>query len=388
MRSGPFTKEWKPTLADLAEVRYNRGQANQLLSRFDEAMRDADRAQSLAERAGDAELALQCLAKKSHLCYQTGRLDRGLELAAEVRSRPDAHRYPRHLAQALNAKGNIHLRRCQFEEGEAAFTEARGLYEGLGDRLSAALVDHNLANISNTKGACAQALERYRPVLAVFREFNDRFRTAHVLSSMSQVQWSLGEAAGGRASLLESIRIRQAIHDYNGLSSCWLNMANIENESGNPEEGLRDIELGRRIALDHGLQDPQRWAVIYGKRAETYQRLGRLDEAVTDLRRLVEIAEANGYREFLAEGYTLLGLIAIEQGRSEPGLTLIEQGLALARAHGLDWQLYNGLMGKAEAFDKLGRTAEAREAYEECIVLAGRLELDAAPIQRKMDSLT
>ncbi len=387
MRSGKYANDWLPSLADLAEVRYDRGQVLQLLSRFDDAMAEAERAQALAARAGDRELVLQCLAKKSHLCYQTGKLDRGLELAAVVRSQPEAQRYPRHLAQALNAKGNIHLRRCQFEEGAAAFTEARALYDGMGDRLSAALVEHNLANIANIKGACARALEHYRRVLALFREFNDRFRIAHVLASMSQVQWSLGDAAGARISLTESLRIRQAIHDYNGLSSCWLNMANIENESGNPAEGLRDIELGRAIALEHALKDPQRWAVIYGKRAETLQRLGRLDEAVADLRELVRIAEANGFREFIAESYSLMGQIAAQQGDGAGGLELIDKGVALAREHCLDWQLYNGLQGRADCLASLGRADEARGALSECLEMAQRLELDPGPVRKRLAAL-
>jgi tetratricopeptide (TPR) repeat protein len=387
MRSGAFNKNWKPALADLADVHLKRSQINQLLARYDDAFTGLHRALRIGETSGDQKLVITCQTREIHLCYLTGQLERGITAGELALRHPGIDQYPADKAQAYNSMGNIHLRRFDIERAEREFGTARAIYHQLGDDLAEARIVCNLANVSNVRGGNVTSLRLYRQALDIFQRHGDSNTMAHVSKAIGQVLLDMGDIKGARDSLNRSLQLSTRMQDYRRQAACLLDIANLDNSCGRYDDALNDLKRSREIAEAHGIKDPNHWACFNGTLAEVYSELGRWDDAIAALRQMLEISEDNRFLAFQVEGYNLLGLVTVKKTNGPGGLADIERGLAIAREHNLEYQQFSGQLKMAEAHAWLGHREIAIALFEESIPMARKMGSDIAPIMRKIGQL-
>lgn len=334
-----------------------------LLARYQDSGDRLERAARMAESSGDLLRGYRVAAERAALCYTMGLLDEGLELARRVIEAGYVHT-GEHQASALNTAGNIHLRRCQFEQAEAFFTRALEHYRGQGKEISVGIILNNLGNIHNIRGDSRRALELYHQALGIFERHGDSFRTAHALHAISQMHQFQRDYAQARSFQMRSLGLRQRMQDHRGIVNGFLVLAVIETELGNFGSAMGHLADADEAIESHGLREPHIMAFRHGTAGTLFFDRGDFDRAETCFLELIEVSRGMGSVEFVSGGYNWLGRTRVTRDRSDTGLQDIKRGLEIATERGLLVQQQDGWHFLAESCRLLGRGEECLQAAE------------------------
>lgn len=344
-----------------------------LLARYQDSGDRLERAARMAESSGDLLRGYRVASEKAALCYTRGLLDEGLELARRV-IEAGYGKTGEHQASALNTAGNIHLRRCQFEQAEALFTRALEHYRGQGKEISVGIILNNRGNISNVRGDYAKALQLYGEALGIFERHGDTFRTAHVLHSTSQILLSQHQYTQAKANLLRSLDLRLRIEDHRGVVNSLLVMVGLETDLKDfnaAREHLRQVD---ETLEAHGMGEFHMIAYRHGTAGILHFNAGDLDEAEECFLKLIGISENKCFAEFLAGGWNWLGKTRVYRDRTPVGLDDIRKGIGLAEAGQLPYEAKNGWGYLAECLLILGDregAARAADRYKDAALKQG-----------------
>ncbi|MDB4964550.1 MAG: Dynamin family protein [Myxococcales bacterium] len=139
--------------------------------------------------------------------------------------------------------------------------------------------------------------------------------------------------------------------DRPGFPEAWLALADVHRRRGDDDSAIDAY----RAALDAGVGDSQTRAEIYRGMGSVYLRQRRFDKAVRELRKAVAATPDD------AETQGLLGRALYLRGDYDTARVCLERAAQAARPDPL------GLASLGDLFERLGRVAEAREAYQRAI---------------------
>ncbi|MBI4727536.1 tetratricopeptide repeat protein [candidate division TA06 bacterium] len=334
-----------------------------LLTDYPDAEFRLNRAASLAETVGQAEMKNRVLTEKAGLYYQWGRLDEGLALAERVISAGGTE-YSENQASAWNASGNIHLRRCSFGPAEECFLQALEHYQKLGMDTSVGIVRNNLANIHNIQGNYPRAMELYRQALDCFEKQNDIFRTAHVLYSMGQIVLALKDTAQAKSLLKRSLALGRMVQDYRGITNNLLMQFGILTDERDFDGARELLRQADQVMMEHKLTDPHLKAYRDGETGLFHFAAGKYDLAEICLLRLIELSQKMKESSFLSRGYSFLGKTRVFKNGNEEGIADIKKGIELAESGDLPLELKDGWTYLVECYCRLGKTELAELAAQ------------------------
>jgi tetratricopeptide (TPR) repeat protein len=337
-----------------------------LLADYPDAESRLDRAAALAETAGLAGMKLRVLSEKAGLYYQWGRYDDGLELAARVITTGGSE-YSEYLAGALNTAGNIHLRRCEFDEAEGCFRKALDNFRKLKMEISVGTATNNLANIHNIRGDSRQAKQLYQEALEKFEGQNDMYRSAHVMYSLAQIHFGLKQTVEARHYLNKSSELRRSIQDYRGMTNNLLmqiGMLTDERDFDGARELLRQAD---QVIAEHKLTDPHLRAYREGEAGLFHLTAGEYDQAEGCFLRLIEMSQRMKEASFISRGYSCLGKARVLRDGNGNGIADIKKGIELAAAADLPLELKDSWSYITECYCRLGMTGPAEQAAREYV---------------------
>lgn len=357
----------------VAELLLNSALVCKLLARYQEAGARMERAGLAAAASGRKETGLRVVAEQAALCYASGRLDEGLKLAEQAIGANDGPGGESR-ASALNTAGNIHLRRCDFEQAAAYFHRALEQYRSQGKEISVGIILNNLANIHNIRGECRQALGLYHQALETFERHGDTFRTAHVLHAISQMHISMQEFSQARPFLARSLELRYRMQDYRGIVNGLLVMIGLETDLKNFDAARECLREADELMGSNGIDDPHLRTYREGTAGILFFNRGDHDRAEQCFLRLIETAEKMGFAEFLAGGHGWLGKNRVFRDRTPAGLADIDRCIGMAAKSSLPYELRNGWIYRAECCRLLDDTEGAARAagkYRETALAQG-----------------
>lgn len=371
----------------LMDLLVNSSLVCKILARYQESGDRLERAARVAESSGDLLRGYRVAAERAALCYIRGRLDEGLQLARRVIG-AEGCQAGESRASCLNTEGNIHLRRCEFEQAEDSFRRALELYQGTGRELSVGITLNNLGNIHNIRGESQGALELYHRALEIFQRFGDSFRTAHVLHAICQMQQYQRDFAQARSYQMRSLELRHRMQDYRGIVNGLLVLAVIETDLLNYEAALERLLEADALIETHGLREPHILAFRHGTAGTLYFDTGEFDKAETCFIELIEISRGMGSVEFLSGGHNWLGKTRVTRDKSELGLADIRQGLEIAAARGLTVQEQDGWNFMALCCRLLGKKEESLRAAERYAEISRRMGVPEDSLRENLRILT
>src|SRR6185369_402700 len=139
--------------------------------------------------------------------------------------------------------------------------------------------------------------------------------------------------------------------DRPGFAEAWLALADVHRRRGDDDSAVDAY----RAALDAGVGDSAMRAEIYRGLGSVYLRQRRYDKAVRELRKAVAATPDD------AETQGLLGRALYLKGDYDTARVCLERAAQAARPDPL------GLASLGDLFERLGRDAEARDAYERAL---------------------
>jgi predicted ATPase len=151
---------------------------------------------------------------------------------------------------------------------------------------------------------------------------------------------------------------------------------------GYPSQALQRSR--EAVTLAQGLAHPLSLAAALSWNARFHQ-LRREPQVVHELAdAIIALATAQGFAQWLAQGIVLRGWALAERGQAVEGVTEILQGLATWRATGAEVGRQWRLLLLAEAYGKMGQTAEGLATLAEALAVVERTgdRRDEAEIHR------
>jgi small GTP-binding protein len=160
-----------------------------------------------------------------------------------------------------------------------------------------------------------------------------------------------GDESEAISALERAATARRVGVDRPGFAEAWLALADVHRRRGDDDSAVDAY----RAALDAGVGDSAMRAEIYRGLGSVYLRQRRYDKAVRELRKAVAATPDD------TETQGLLGRALYLKGDYDTARVCLERAAQAARPDPL------GLASLGDLFERLGRTGDARDAYQRAL---------------------
>jgi DNA-binding CsgD family transcriptional regulator len=326
---------------------------------MEEAVRYAELAATIAERAGQPHLRAGAFGIKCMLDARLGRFNEmaALRAAAELGEAPADRR----LIPALGVDLAVVL--LWWDEHREAAVILRRLYDDAvarGDEGSTPLFLSQLALAERFAGRWRDAATIAEDAIAAAEQTGQENWHTYSLAVRALVRASLGQEAGARSDAEHALQVVgergatiTAIHAVNALGLLELSLER-------PAEAVRSIEPLRRRLLAAGVREPGMVRFVPDE-IEALIALGRVEEAT----QLVEWLEARaaelGRESAIAAAERCRGLLAATAGDTEGAFAAFERALASHQRLPMPFEHAKTLLALGAAQRRAKRKAAARE---------------------------
>jgi tetratricopeptide (TPR) repeat protein len=345
-----------------------------LLSRYDAALRTAEEARTLLERAGDDAYLAKLAMNLANLHFRRDDHAAALEQctrAAELFDRL-GHRDPVVLGLEINravALSNVD----RPEEALQRFDQLQRECDEAGLDLLGAQVRMNAAFVHSQRGEFDRALERLGRAIQYFRATNHPAFTAHSLLNRAEIYYHLNLVEESRllAAEAEELFAREGMAYDQGQALHQLALSALA--GGNLRAAFRAIRRGTR--LFEAERNPARVALMRLLWGEALFQQGRIDEAWERARDSASAFRKLGLDRWESAATVLLARIDAKRSRSKRATLRLER--ALGRTVDRDQPLVAYRLHEAlgSLRDEEGDTARALPHYESAVELLESLRL-------------
>jgi class 3 adenylate cyclase/predicted ATPase len=136
---------------------------------------------------------------------------------------------------------------------------------------------------------------------------------------------------------------------------------------GYPDQALGRVQNALTLARELSYPFSLAFALNFAARLHQRRREGRAAQELAEV--LITLAIEQGFAHYVATGTILRGWALAEQGQTEDGIALMNRGLEAYRATGSQLSLSRDLALLAEAYEKVGQTAEGLTALAEALAV-------------------
>jgi len=228
-------------------------------------------------------------------------------------------------AEALFAKGVADYALSKWKSSEEALTEAKRLYEQIGQRDMVAKLLNTLAVLYMVQGNYAKVIEYFQQSLAIWVETNNMEGIAVVSNNLGNVFYCLADYAQALEHYHKAFKIRESIGKH-------IENRNTLNNLGVVYMAMRDYEnavkmFEKCLKLKSVSEDLENESMAMLNLAEALRNLGKMKESETAFERARLLYERLGQKVGLARALRGQGLILEMQNRLYEAIMLFQQSL-------------------------------------------------------------
>lgn len=292
------------------------------------ALKFAERAQELAERAGADEERARALVRRGMAHWALGELKKTQALAEEAQAISNRMGDERGVADSLRLLGIAHDILGRPPEAAGCFERAKSIYQRLGDQQLAAGMLNNLGTSAEIDGDFRRAVDCFQEAFTLARDMGFRVGATQFLSNLGGGRVRLGDYAQAEQDLLGAIQMVEA--------------------------------RGTAIFLPE----------TYGYLAEACLGLGKLDSAERAARKAFELADAAQHHEFCGVALRVLGAVTAAKERAgttckPDSASYFRQSLEQFASLDMDAARGRTLRSWAEVLRRSGHAQESSEKWRE-----------------------
>jgi class 3 adenylate cyclase/tetratricopeptide (TPR) repeat protein len=341
---------------------------------------------AIAREVGNDEVLVKSLELQGTMRQTNGDVVRADEILQEAIRIAEARGIGRLVTWSRTSLGAHADWRGDFRRAVVMLREAEDAAREAGDGFSELMAQAFQCKAHIALGDHAEGLALIRDGLARARERDAKFFIGRLENTIGWLHQEIGDFAGAVEHDSLSAEIGKEIKNGNVEISALINLGFDQLHLGEPAKALGLLEETQRRAEAGFGAHRWRWAMhIRAYLAETLIALGRFEDAVQQIEQSLAGARSTGSFKYVAKGHALRGEIALAAGRWAAADDELTEGLAVARRIGyptLIWQsahaLARALAARAEhdrtARDAMDRAHEmARLAADTVQSVAGRL---------------
>jgi tetratricopeptide (TPR) repeat protein len=302
-----------------------------------------------ARERGEIQTSLRMAGTLWRFWFAHGHLTEGRH-ALEAALSTSGHLRTPARAKVFYGTGRLSALQGDYASARAFFEESLSIYREAGDRLGAANVLNDLANVVGLQGDYAQKGALLEESLAVFRELGDEQGIATTLFLRGNVASRSGDHALARSLFEESLATFRKLGDRRSIAMCLYCLGDVAFESGDYGAAQKVYKEGLEVFRE--LKDKQSIARSLASLGNAACRQQDYDAARSLLEESLGIFRELGAKQGIADTMASLGDVAFEQGDYTSARSLIQESLLIRRDMG-------NRRGVVECLEALART-EAR----------------------------
>lgn len=297
-------------------------------------------------------------------------------------------------AEALRILGKTLQKTLRNNDAIDAYSRALELYTEINDEQNIGILSMHIGAVYLATAHYSEALPFFEKAYTVFSQKNDMMRAAHQLSMIAECHLKMTNLDMALRCFLEVLEIQEGIDDKQGLTNTLNGIGNVYFTLKDFDRSLQyhtqafalkkeilpvghfsifgsianlsvlhfirqeyDIALRFQLQLcDHYSHNKFEieYARVLSNLGRTYQRLGRIDEALEAEYEALEICRLIDNKGLETTILINIARIYVEQDKPEECLELLKQAEEIAlEIHAKDWEL-ECLYLKWCAYEKLG----------------------------------
>jgi predicted ATPase len=179
------------------------------------------------------------------------------------------------------------------------------------------LIDERIADLSGPSGRREAAREHYRTALDAYRAAGDHIGTARILRKTGRLLWDWGKREQAEASYAEAAALLSGADAPVEQAHLWQERGRLAFRTGDHARAVKwadEALAAASVVPPEADADSRREAALataeaLNTKGVALARAGRSQEAVREVERSVEVAEAAGLMSAACRGYTNLGVL-------------------------------------------------------------------------------
>ncbi len=236
-------------------------------------------------------------------------------------------------ARALNSIGLSHRFQSNYPKAIQHYEQSLALLAKVNDRNFMATVYRNMADVYRVQSNLPKAIDYITKSMKLAEETGDQKKAADGYVSIATVYYEIPGQDSIMLQYLEKARkIYEGLKDEAGLSFVYGNLSAVYLDRDEFDKALiyseKTMALQQKSGNMHGL------ATSLHNRAIIRSYQGRHREALADFDREIEIFQAIGDEEGLADAYISMGDLWLQQHRYPMAIRVCSQALRIARKLG------------------------------------------------------
>ena len=253
------------------------------------------------------------------------------ESALELTQAAGGERTEQLRAQAVRYLGMAGARALTLDVDRAEQQLSRGLELCPDDDPQRAVLLERWAQAAHPQGRLQEARAALEEALELYRGQNNLVAAGRVLTRLNLVRFRLGDRAGSREAVTESITVLETQPPGPELVNAYAFAAGAHTLQNRPSEGLAAAERALALAAELGLPEPA-FALHWRGLART--NLGE-EEGIDDLRRALRLAHEQTLGRETSVVYGNLAAACWFWRGPQGALDVYEEGLAFCESRGL-----------------------------------------------------
>ena len=263
------------------------------------------------------------------------------------------------LFRALRLQASIRLSRGDLEGARELFGEALETSRSVGNLRAEGQILSNLAITYAIAGDLDEAERLFAESLEVSRASGSPLQTANALGNLGTVKWDRGDPDAAWPLLSEALAMRRDIGHRQGIVDALINLGGIQSDRGDYPAAV--IYYEEALLLSEEIGDQEGVAILLGNLAEIDVGRGALDQALSRARRAREIREELGDRNGALLAQIRIGEILLTSGDPEPAREILQDVEAQARELKNERLRAAGLLFLGRALHLQGELGEAED---------------------------
>jgi eukaryotic-like serine/threonine-protein kinase len=326
---------------------------------YKEQQAAAENAASRARDLGAKLLLARALNQKARSLEKQGKLDDAIRSAQEAANISDSAGERAEVANALTIIGIVRFDQGNFSEAANSYNRALDIERETGDNRAIATTLNNLANALGEQGDLSGSIKMLNQALATFREVGDKHSAAAVLGSIAARTLQQGDLKQGKKMLEEGLAASREIGDQERTSTALYNLGEVLRWQGDLQGARKMYEQAGALSKQIGDQSGVAYALfsvgdVLTAEGNLLAARGKYDESMA-------LRKQMGEKGNVAETQMALALLAIEEGHADEAESALREAKEEFRADGLgdDEILADTLLGRIALSQ--GKTADAEK---------------------------
>jgi signal transduction histidine kinase len=231
------------------------GFAHYMLSDLEKALRNLDKAKTLAEDLGDAGLRGQALALLGMVHRSLGDFDKALSVAFAAQKIIDKSDKPAWRAAICNVIGGCYHDVGDFERALAYHQQAWEAYQQLNDAEQAQTVAgaralNGIGTVYQSMAKYGKAREYLEACRALFEKMQDKLGQSRALNDLANIFSQQGDLETALAYNLKSLEIREKIGNKQAISTSLINLGRIHVVHKDYQRALQKLHRALNLAME------------------------------------------------------------------------------------------------------------------------------------------